>query len=674
MNRRYIRTILLLLIALLLLSGCGRTDNSKSTEEAPVGSVADVIDAEDQTTFVDFCRTESGYAVLSVKNSGPVVSCRDAALDEIDQAELGFGDSFAIAVGGGHRWIAAIGESGNIEILCDDSSWLDTKIGGYLYQSQLAWEDDILYSVLNRSLWIGQTKVELPENASGTRYQVYCVARIGGQMYALVTATSGVDAAGQWLCPIDASTTKLELPERSFPLRAESALWDGDTTWMLCDSVLFRTDGSACSSVCDLSASGVEIKELLRILPDGNGGFLVLQKDGILRIDPSAGQEAKTLIMGVYTLYTDCDAAIAAFNRAGTGWVIRAKYFNDMETMNLALLNGELDLVCSLDQDMMRNYAAKGLLAPIDPDLTAQVLPNVAEACTERGNCCYLPRAFTLYCSTVPSSYVEDLGDLRDLDRVIGIIDRYCPEFYEVQTKQQVLSQVLQYCGRGWIDWDHRTADFTGDSFLTFLRFANRCADDEQNAINAQGSYWDAGKRWLTICRNMRLDFYHAYQEYDPEKTESAYLLFSFPVGDFDGYAMVTKGFYAAVEGKNAEGTAAFLRFLFSDESWFDEPGELKNAFDVSYPVNAARCEALIEKQADTCLNSPNITPLDWAAEAAKWLEEIKRADHFYYTWTNELHAIIEEEAEPYFHGDITAEEAARRIQNRVEIYLAERG
>ena len=674
MNRRNIRTILLLLIVLLLLSGCGTSEIPETTEQAPIGSVADVIYADDHTIFVDFCRGEDGYTVLLIKSSGPVVSYRDIALNETDQTDLGLGEAFAITMGGGHCWIAAMGDNGKISVLCDDRVWLDTDLNGYLYQSQLAWEDGVLYTVLNRSLWIGQTKVELPESSSGTKYQVYCAARIGEQMYALVTATSGSEAAGQWLCPIDASTTKLELPDHNFPIRAESAFWDGNTTWLLCDSILYRTDGSSCDSVCDLSASGVEVKELLRIVPDGNGGFLALQKDGILRIDPNARQEAKTLTMGVYTLYTDCDPAIAAFNRAGTGWRIRAKYFNDIETMNLAMLNGELDLICSLDQDMMRNYGAKGLLSPIDPALTAQVLPNVVGACTERGSCRYLPRAFQLYCSTIPASYVTDPKELQSLDRLIEIVDRNCPEFYEVRTKQWVLSGVLKYCGRGWIDWDKRTADFTGDSFLTLLRFADRCADNEQTAINAQGSYWNAGKRWLEIDRNMRLDFYQAYQEYDPEKKEDAFILFSFPVGDFDGYAMVTKGFYAAVEGKNAEGTGAFLRFLFSDESWFDEPGELKNVFEVTYPVNAAHCDALLEKQVDSCLNSPTITPLDWASIGAKWLEEIKRADHFYYTWSSELHTIIEEEAEPYFNGDITAEEAARRIQNRVEIYLAERG
>ena len=670
-----LRSILVLILATaLLLSACGKPNNPETTEEAPVGSVADVVDAGSDTTFLDFCRTTNGYAVLSRTASGMEISELDAELQETEKNPVDLGEAFSIAEGGGHRWIVVMGDGSKVEILCDESTWLQTGISGYLYQSQLVWEQDTLYSVLNRSLWIGQTKVGLPEEGSGKQYQVYCAAKIGNQMYALVTAISGGEAAGQWLCPIDKTTTRLTLPEQPFPLRAQFACWNEDTAWMLYDSTLYRTDGSSCDSVCDLSASGVEVKELLRIVPDGNGGFLALQKDGILRIDPNARQEAKTLTMGVYTLYTDCDPAVAAFNRAGTGWRIRAKYFNDIETMNLAMLNGELDLICSLDQDMMRNYGAKGLLSPIDPALTAQVLPNVVGACTERGSCRYLPRAFQLWCSTIPASYVTDPKELQSLDRLIEIVDRNCPEFYEVRTKQWVLSDVLNYCGRGWIDWDKRTADFTGDSFLTFLRFANRCANNEQTAVNAQGSYWEAGKRWLTIGRNMRLDFYQAYQEYDPEKKQDPFILFSFPVGDFDGYAMVTKGFYAAVEGKNAEGTGAFLRFLFSDESWFDEPGELKNVFEVTYPVNAAHCKALIDMEVNTCLSDPYVTPLDWKAEGTKWFEEIQRADHFYYTWSSELHTIIEEEAEPYFNGEITAEEAARRIQNRVEIYLAERG
>lgn len=664
-----------ILAALLLLGGCGTPKIPETTEEAPVGSVADIIDADDQTSFVDFCRAEDGYAVLTVKNSGPVVSYRDAALNETDQTDLGLGEAFAITMGGGHCWVAAMGEGSKISVLCDNSNWLDTDISGYLYQSQLAWEDGVLYTVLNRSLWIGQTKVELPESASGTRYQVYCVARIGDQMYALVTAMSGSEAAGQWLCPIDASTTKLELPDHNFPIRAESAVWDGDTTWMLCDSVLYRTDGSACDSVCDLSASGVEAKELLRILPGDNGTFYALQKKGILHIDPNAAQEAKTLTMGVYTLYTDCDPAIAAFNRAGTGWRIRAKYFNDIETMNLAILNGELDLVCSFDENIMHNYAAKGLLSPVDSSLTAQVLPNIVEACSERDKCWYLPRGIKLSCAKIPSSYVKDPNDLKDLDCLIDVINNNCRFVYGCFEKEGILTQILQNCGDGWVDWDNRTADFTSHSFLSVLEFSNQFEDTREATMANRNSAERGDKGLLLLDYQIRLDYYTGKRSFDPVTGEQGWYFFPFPVGDCSGFAMRQNGFYAAVQGKNTTGSNAFFQFLFSDDFWFDKPEDMTgNIYDLQYPVNAVHCEELLNMQLDACFNNPYCDTTGLEEASVEWLEEIKRADHFCYSWSNEINDIIMEEAKPFLHGDISAEEAARRIQNRVEIYLAERG
>ena len=60
-----LRSILVLILATaLLLSACGKPNNPETTEEAPVGSVADVVDAGSDTTFLDFCRTTNGYAVL----------------------------------------------------------------------------------------------------------------------------------------------------------------------------------------------------------------------------------------------------------------------------------------------------------------------------------------------------------------------------------------------------------------------------------------------------------------------------------------------------------------------------------------------------------------------------------------------------------------------------------
>ena len=98
------------------------------------------------------------------------------------------------------------------------------------------------------------------------------------------------------------------------------------------------------------------------------------------------------------------------------------------------------------------------------------------------------------------------------------------------------------------------------------------------------------------------------------------------------------------------------------------------NIYDLQYPVNAVHCEELLNMQLDACFNNPNCDTTGLKEASVEWLEEIKRADHFCYSWSNEINDIITEEAKPFFHGDISADEAARRIQNRVEIYLSERG
>lgn len=54
--------------------------------------------------------------------------------------------------------------------------------------------------------------------------------------------------------------------------------------------------------------------------------------------------------------------------------------------------------------------------------------------------------------------------------------------------------------------------------------------------------------------------------------------------------------------------------------------------------------------------------------------EMLESSPPIYYKWQNEIWDIVEEEATPFFCGDKPAEEAARAIDNRVQLYLDERG
>ena len=150
-------------------------------------------------------------------------------------------------------------------------------------------------------------------------------------------------------------------------------------------------------------------------------------------------------------------------------------------------------------------------------------------------------------------------------------------------------------------------------------------------------------------------------------KQTHARTLFPFPVGGYQGFGLKGRGFYAIINGANAVGGQAFLDFLFSENQWFDKPnhpGDMHNDF----PAQLTHLDAVLQMWIEE-------VSTDEVSQDAKELREgLLNADHLTDTNISEPEQIILEEAEAYFNGDISVDEAVQRIQNRVEIYLAERG
>lgn len=681
MKKRLIRMIALLLTLLLLLSGCGkpedpsRADNSEKPEntgahvtmpDATEPSASEKLDLPkevrlDGETLLDLCPSENGYLLLSRGIKGYHLTSLDENLTVGETVDLTERSPETILEAGDHRWTLERSDSG-YAVFCDGELWTETDRDSF--QNQLVWADDTLYTVQVRQLWCGKNKVAMPD-LPGTNYDVTCVVCVNGQTCALAEAWTDHKLSGQWLCPIDGSTTQLRLPETEFPIVAEYACWNDAGTWLVSGSKLYKTDGTTATEICDLASSGANISSLRRVLPLPDGTFLVLQEDTLLRIDPTAS-EAKELVIGLYHPGSGCEAAIAAFNRTGSDWRVTPRTFEDLESMNLAMLNGELDLICTSDTDALNNYAVKGLLVPIDEMTTDRVLPNLVPLCSVDGACVYLPRTVELECSSIPASYVS-AEDVADLDRLISRIEVTCPETFECNSKSIILQDILTTCGSGWIDWETSTAHYDSSSFRTALEFCNRFEKDYYTASINGESYYNAGKEWFRISETLWLGIYHYKVNDDPEKKTHARTLFPFPVGSYTGFGLQGRGFYAIVNGSNVSGGQAFLDFLFSDDQWFDEP-KVPADFGSEFPVNLSHLDEFLQRQVS---RNPS---KEIEQDANELREGLLNADHLMDTILSEPEQIILEEAEAYFNGDITEDEAARRIQNRIEIYLSERG
>ena len=705
--KKNIRILAALLAALLLLSSCG--GDKKETEhsaapadgsgpvvtmggqsgetQAPGSDLPDVFELEGQT-LLDLCPAEEGWLLVSEGYGTETVEGETESRQVYgtfltplnEKLEPGTSERVneyrpaAVLRAGGSLWVLSdSSEPQGAWVFRDGEPWV--RVGDMLDLGQLAWEDGTIYTVLDFRLWIDRREIELPQTG-GVRYNVTCVLRAGGQMYALLSGWGNGGSAGHWLCPVDSDTEKLTLPEQTLALPDDAfhACWYGNEAWLVAGSKLYQTDGVTCEEVCDLGALGVDcsFSVLKRLLACPDGSFLAVEPDCVLHVDPRRAG-GRTLTMGYLLEDYNCTEDVTAFNRAGTGWRINTRSFSDLETLNLALLNGELDLLYLKDTEILHNYSSKGLLAPIDSAVTDRILPNVVAACSDRGVCCWLSREIHyLNCCSIPAAAVTDPADLRDLDRFAALIDRACPESWECDTKENILRWAMAQCSDSWIDWETRTAHFTDASFLTLLRFADRFENSQEEANANRNGYYKAGIGYFEVFDQVQDNTYGMKVRDDPETGKKAKVLFPFPSADHSGLSMYVSSFYAMVDGDGLSGAKAFFEFLFSETEWYDEPMTNREIYDARWPVQEAHCRALIEKH--RALYADGAADPSVSRDLSDWMTLLEQADHIPSMTTTELQSVILEEAQPYFNGDVTAEEAARRIQNRVEIYLAERG
>jgi len=504
------------------------------------------------------------------------------------------------------------------------------------------------------------------------------------------------------LLPVTSKTTELSLDGIEIEgIPTGGTFSDGTYGYYMCASELWRTDGKTSYRISDLIYCGVNGKSEIRAIRTLADGRILVAADGGLIVlsisDSVVPTERNVYTLGVvnYVNGEDFTVELSKFNSITSDYKFVVKEYRDVSKMNLALLSGEVDMIVTNDQFMLRNYIKQGLLAPLDevvPELFEKevLIENIVEATRIDGVCYYLPRHFAIIGRASECRVLEEGETFETPQEYYDFVRKKSPNYLKSMERSLVFAHLATTLDE-WIDWENNTCQFDDGSFESTLEFCNEAPTYENidwsaptyTALMALSnlvpvSYFKdikAAKAYLEGLPNGDL-------ERLPETNEDnwAWVCHPIPSVVHDGYEIEALHFFAVVDKEESRDAAEdFLKWHFLEDvveniEWDDPEDDfpdwsLKGM--TRFPINQAECERFLSRNltwdgedAETRL------PIERRRYEDTW-KIIRNADHYAY-WRNAVYDVMTEEAYRYFAGDITAKQAAEYVQNRISIYLAE--
>lgn len=229
-----------------------------------------------------------------------------------------------------------------------------------------------------------------------------------------------------------------------------------------------------------------------------------------------------------------------------------------------------------------------------------------------------------------------------------------------------------------YIDWEKRESHLTETPFLELMEFARKYADNQNNmsqmletgellAVDIDYWPWDL----------MLINYLKACFAGEPA-------MLGYPRAEGNGIYASVRYLYLSNTSQCKKGAMEFLRYVISEEEQkqyieYEMPLEGVMGYRPQIPVNLEAIEYYISlhrrvKDETTYIQDNGITYKDQDltdedVEFFRWMIDQAHSDNWRVL---EIMDIMDEELAPYFTGQVSAKEAARKLNNRVQLYLDE--
>ncbi|MBE6999136.1 MAG: hypothetical protein E7428_03005 [Ruminococcaceae bacterium] len=514
------------------------------------------------------------------------------------------------------------------------------------------------------------------------------------------------------------------------------AFTDGRFGYFMSGTELWRTDGEESKCLIDLVPHGCSLTSMVRSVRALSDGRLLVSMDGkLIELSESDGSDTTTICdIGVIEYFEglgeigDLSLLISKYNDQAEQIFFRVKEYDDVGNLNLAVLSGDVDLVITPNKFILNNYVKQNLLAPLEevaPALFEKdvLIESVVDATKMDGVCYYLPLNFEICGESITDPGLLPNGTLFETrEEYYDFILANDPEYLENNKPAQILDRFARDLDE-WIDWENNSCHFDDGSFAALLELCGKgnTQEDSQEFFSVAAQFeedWGRKQKANSFVLEDGVESYRftdvksalAYRKTLPE-TEgvggpTTWIQVDFPMPSrvHEGYEIDAHNLYAIADHEDSKAACAdLLQWLILEDLQEVFPENDKNPFAYTvkwwdgFSINKKETEqylnrlinSYLDPEAEAASANPEAVEIDpyvptflrflaqqynakcgQAQYDATW-DYIEKADHLRY-YDSELHRVIRNEAQSYFSGSITAEQAADYVQNRISLYLAE--
>ena len=535
-----------------------------------------------------------------------------------------------------------------------------------------------LYVMFDSALYFNTKQVSLPQAEFGFFYSNISMLSSFGNIYLSTQMLPDVPESTDpklFFFPLEQNAvgTPIELSEE---LLGSFCFSGNDNALLyLTSNALMSYSGNGHQEIVSLSVQGIPSGIVSRILILPNMEFLLVGTDELYLLSPSTNTATDTIQIGsLWAYHTAVNDEILSYNKQSLGPVAEiTQYDNPSESnkLNLALLSNDLDLLLYDVQNFpyVRNLFLSGALVPITDYIDPEVfLPNLISPGKMNGEWFTIPIMMGLEGFSLPSDVMGSRSSFSNIAEFTTIINSLSDQrFRKSLAQEEALTYAGMYGSRGfedWVDWNTYTCNFEEESFTDLLTLMKSYAPDRDQAeANSTGR----NRPLLTKVSFTTLDTFNLRLMYEEKGTEKPYseydmegAAFSIPGnGKYSGLSITSNCMIAIPANADKEAVMTFLSHLLSKETQL-RMMENANA-EAGIPVRNDTLDTFLDQQSHlTNEQKATVSRL------------ITTADAFAIGPASDISMVVREEASRYFAGEISVEQAAAYIQNRISLYLAE--